>query len=119
MEKFKKLLMVGGGHAHIFLIKQFALKPIPGVDLLLVSDCNYQYYSGMTTGYVEGIYGLDENSFDLKKMCKHSGVEFIKGKITGIAIREASYLYDNLLRFVRNERLLEYKPQKTIWRLSF
>ncbi|MBZ9689126.1 FAD-dependent oxidoreductase [Clostridium estertheticum] len=84
MEKPKKLLLVGGGHAHIFLIKQFALKPIPGVDLFLVSDSNYQYYSGMAAGYVEGIYGLEEISFDLRKMCRHSGVEFIKGRVTGI-----------------------------------
>ncbi|MCB2313567.1 FAD-dependent oxidoreductase [Clostridium tagluense] len=84
MEKIKRLLLVGGGHTHIFLIKQFCLNPIPGFEVLLVSDSNYQYYSGMAAGYVEGFYNLDEISFDLKKMCKHGGVEFIHGRITGI-----------------------------------
>ncbi|MBW9155570.1 hypothetical protein [Clostridium tagluense] len=68
MEKIKRSLLVGGGHTHIFLIKQFCLNAIPGFKVLLVSDSNYQYYSGMATGYLEGFYSLDEISFDLKKL---------------------------------------------------
>ncbi|MGH4124775.1 MAG: FAD-dependent oxidoreductase [Clostridium sp.] len=84
MQKPKKLLLVGGGHAHVFLIKQFCLKNIPGLEVVLVTACQYQYYSGMAAGYVEGNYKGEEMSFDLKKMCQKSGVKYIEGRVTGI-----------------------------------
>jgi pyridine nucleotide-disulfide oxidoreductase family protein len=84
MEKPKTLLLIGGGHAHVFLIKQFCIKNIPGLEVILVSASQYQYYSGMAAGYVEGIYNEEDMSFDLKKMCQKSRVKYIEGRITGI-----------------------------------
>lgn len=84
MQKPKRLLLIGGGHAHVFLIKQFCLKSIEGLEVVLVTACQYQYYSGMAAGYVEGIYKSKDMSFDLKKMCQKSGVKFIQGRITEI-----------------------------------
>ncbi len=84
MQKTKRLLLVGGGHAHVFLIKQFFLKNIPELEVVLVTACQYQYYSGMAAGYVEGVYKEEDMSFDLKKMCQKSSVKYIEGRITGI-----------------------------------
>ncbi|MCJ7690882.1 MAG: hypothetical protein MUO60_16420 [Clostridiaceae bacterium] len=81
MQKTKRLLLVGGGHAHVFLIKQFCLKNIPGLEVVLVTAGQYQYYSGMAAGYVEGIYKEEDMSFDLKKMCQKSRVKYIEGRI--------------------------------------
>jgi NADH dehydrogenase FAD-containing subunit len=56
MEKTKRLLLLGGGHAHVYLIKQFNSKKNKDLEVVLVTASQYQYYSGMAAGYLEGIY---------------------------------------------------------------
>ncbi|MGV8983925.1 NAD(P)/FAD-dependent oxidoreductase, partial [Clostridium sp.] len=86
---------VGGGHAHVFLIKQFYLKNIPGLEVVLVTAGKYQYYSGMAAGYVEGIYKEEDMSFDLEKMCHKSRVKYIEGRITGIDVQNKCVKIEN------------------------
>ena len=96
MKKPNRLLLVGGGHAHVFLIKQFCLKSIPELEVILVTACQYQYYSGMAAGYVEGIYKEEDMSFDLKKMCQKSSVKYIESRIIGIdAVNKCVKLENN------------------------
>ncbi|MBV1756252.1 MAG: FAD-dependent oxidoreductase [Dethiosulfatibacter sp.] len=77
-------LLVGGGHAHVNLIYNLRKKLTQKETILLVSEDNYQYYSGMASGFLEGIYSLEEMTFNLPKMCQEHGISFIKGKVTRI-----------------------------------
>ena len=56
----RDLLLVGGGHSHVQVLKHFAMNPVPGVRLTLVSDADVAPYSGMVPGYIAGHYALDE-----------------------------------------------------------
>jgi pyridine nucleotide-disulfide oxidoreductase family protein len=94
MEKAKRLLLLGGGHAHVYLIKQFNSKKNKDFEVVLVSASQYQYYSGMAAGYLEGIYSHDEICFDLKKMCEKSGVGYIEARVTAIDPKERSVELD-------------------------
>ena len=46
------LVLVGGGHAHIQVLKRWAMAPVPGVRLTLVVDRPIAVYSGMVPGFV-------------------------------------------------------------------
>jgi selenide,water dikinase len=48
--------LVGGGHAHIEVLRQFARVPEPGIEIVLVSPEASLLYSGMLPGVVAGRY---------------------------------------------------------------
>ena len=47
------LVLVGGGHAQIAVLKAFAMQPLPGLRLTLVTNSSRTPYSGMLPGYVD------------------------------------------------------------------
>ena len=48
------LVLVGGGHAHIQVLKRWAMSPVPGTRLTLVVDRPIAVYSGMVPGFLAG-----------------------------------------------------------------
>ncbi|MBU4540983.1 MAG: hypothetical protein KJ774_07145 [Firmicutes bacterium] len=80
----KTLVLVGGGHAHVHVIKLLAKAPITDVAVILISTNKKQYYSGMASAYLEGLYSEADFSFDLPRLCAHSGISFIEDTVTAI-----------------------------------
>ena len=69
----KRLLLIGGGHAHVEVLRRFALQPQPGVSITLVSPHRYTPYSGMVPGLVAGHYTFDEAHIDLAPLAQWAG----------------------------------------------
>ena len=46
----KHIVLLGGGHAHVFVLEAFARTPEPGVQLTLVAKELAAPYSGMLPG---------------------------------------------------------------------
>ena len=63
--KSRRLLLIGGGHSHVGVLRRFALASEPAVDLVLVSPDTLTPYSGMLPGLVAGHYTLAESHVDL------------------------------------------------------
>ncbi|SED09350.1 FAD-dependent oxidoreductase [Paenibacillus sp. GP183] len=74
----KTLLLIGGGHAHLHILKMLQSEPLPNVKVVLISPSVYQYYSGMISGYVENLYTLDEIRIDLRRLSQSASIQFIQ-----------------------------------------
>ena len=74
----RDVFLIGGGHSHVLLIRQWAMNPLPGVRLTLVSTSSQTPYSGMLPGFIAGHYSVDEIHIDLRVICAWANVRFIE-----------------------------------------
>ena len=80
----RDLLLLGGGHSHVQVLKHFAMHPVPGIRLTLISDDYVSTYSGMVPGFIAGHYTLDEIQIALEPLCRAAGARFICARVTGL-----------------------------------
>ena len=80
----KNLLLAGGGHGHINILKRLIKSPLKDINITLITDYGRQYYSGMLSGFVEGIYTEDEISFDVRELSKRANVNYVEEEIISI-----------------------------------
>src|SRR5258708_26042739 len=78
----RDLVLVGGGHAHVHVLKSFGMRPVPGVRVTLVTRGGETPYSGMLPGYVAGPYLLDECHIDLGRPARFAGARLIRTHAT-------------------------------------
>jgi NADH dehydrogenase FAD-containing subunit len=79
------LLLVGGGHASVALLKRAqAWTRRQGATVTLLSEHPTLYYSGMVPEYLGGVYAADEVQIDLEAWCDQAGVRWLRGQATAL-----------------------------------
>ena len=80
----RDIVLVGGGHSHVGVLRHFAMRPMPGVRITLVCTDAHTPYSGMLPGYVAGHYGYDDVHIDLSRLAQFAGARFIRAEVIGM-----------------------------------
>jgi selenide,water dikinase len=78
------IVLVGGGHSHVAVLKQFGMKPEPGVRLTLIARDLLTPYSGMVPGLIAQHYTSAECHIDLRPLAAFAGARLIHAPATGL-----------------------------------
>jgi selenide, water dikinase len=78
------VVLVGGGHAHVQVLKRWAMAPVPDARLTLVVDRPIAVYSGMVPGFVAGQYSREDLEIDLRPLALRAGARCIVAAATGV-----------------------------------
>lgn len=81
----KDLVLVGGGHSHVQVIRMLAMKKaLGGIRVTLISDESTVCYSGMLPGCLAGLYRPDEMEMELRPLCTWAGIRFVRARVAGL-----------------------------------
>ena len=73
----KTVVLVGGGHAHVQVLRRWAMKPPEGIRPIVVVDRAVAVYSGMVPGFVAGDYRASELEIDVVPLARRAGAGVI------------------------------------------
>ncbi len=80
----KKLLLLGGGHAHVHVLSRLAQQRPADLDITVVTPYPYQTYSGMVPGLVAGRYSETDCQIPLEPLIRAAGAKWVRARCSGI-----------------------------------
>ncbi|NVE93506.1 FAD-dependent oxidoreductase [Altererythrobacter lutimaris] len=78
------LLLIGGGHAQLAVIKDWIDNGVPAERVALTDPASHARYSGTVPGIISGQHDLEHGQVDLAKLCELAGIERIEDRVVAI-----------------------------------
>jgi len=89
----KKLVIAGGGHAHMLTLSRLSSFVEAGYEVNVIGPSEYHYYSGMGPGMLGNTYSPEEVRFATKTVAEKMGATFTLGSVRQIdPVRQMVYL---------------------------
>ena len=80
----KKLVLIGGGHAHMVTLAKLSTFRDKGFEVTVIQPSDHHYYSGMGPGMLGGTYKPEDIRFNTRKVVTDQGGNFVLGKVQRI-----------------------------------
>ncbi|MCY4296824.1 MAG: selenide, water dikinase SelD [Gammaproteobacteria bacterium] len=80
----KHLLLVGGGHSHLAVLRGLGMRSVPGLMVTLVSREILVPYSGALPAYIAGRYQAEDMYIDLRPLARFAGARLIEAEVESI-----------------------------------
>lgn len=84
--KPRRLVLAGGGHAHLAVLEAWIRHAPPATETLLITPHAFSAYSGMVPGWMSGHYRLDELLIDLRPLVKRAGITLLLDEVSGLNV---------------------------------
>ena len=78
------VVLVGGGHAHVQVLRRMMMRPWPEARVTVVLDTPVAVYSGMVPGFVAGQYRAAELEIDVVPLARLAGAEVVLAPAIGV-----------------------------------
>ena len=78
------IVLVGGGHSHVGVLRSLGMRSLANVRLTLVCTDLQAPYSGMLPGYVAGHYSHRDVHIDLQRLANFAGAALCHDEVIGI-----------------------------------
>jgi selenide,water dikinase len=84
MARAAHILLVGGGHSHVEVLRRFALAPDSAITLTLVSPDPLTAYSGMLPGLAAGHYTVAASHIALAPLAQWAGARLLLDRVEAL-----------------------------------
>eukprot|EP00931_Biecheleriopsis_adriatica_P055737 TRINITY_DN33020_c0_g1_i1.p1 TRINITY_DN33020_c0_g1~~TRINITY_DN33020_c0_g1_i1.p1 ORF type:complete len:952 (-),score=188.51 TRINITY_DN33020_c0_g1_i1:44-2845(-) len=88
----KDLVLIGGGHSHVNLLRMLGMEPLPGVRVTLITRDVETPYSGMLPGHVADLYTRRECHLDLNILARFARVRLVHSTAVGLDLEKKHVL---------------------------
>jgi selenide,water dikinase len=78
------VVLVGAGHAHVEVLRSFAMSRPAGVRLTLITRAWNALYSGMLPGVIAGLYRVEEAHIDTRPLAAAADASIVLSEAVGL-----------------------------------